>query len=78
MDDGEEMDVYAGRIGVMAARYAGLGVTLGDMAMVKKLLDMVSDRLYALVAGIELFCDIETIPFEEALDRLKAFDECTW
>ncbi|XBH89037.1 hypothetical protein VPH35_081016 [Triticum aestivum] len=76
MEEGEALDAYAGKIGGMAARYAGLGSTLGDAAMVKKLLDTVPDRLYAAVAGIEQFCDVETMAFEEALSRLKAFDEC--
>ena len=33
------------------------------------------DRLYPAVAGIEQFCDVASMPFEEALGRLKAFDE---
>jgi hypothetical protein len=43
--------------------------------MVKKLLDTVPDRLYNAVAGIEQFCDPEKMAFEEALGRLKAFEE---
>ena len=53
MADGEKLDVFAGKISSMAARYANLGATLDDAAMVKKLLDLVPDRLYAAVAGIE-------------------------
>lgn len=45
--------------------------------MVKKLLDTAPDRLYAAVAGIEQFCDVDKMPFEEALGRLKAFEERT-
>lgn len=75
MAEGELLDDYAGKISGMAARYAGLGSTLGDAAMVKKLLDTVPDRLYSAVAGIEQFCDVETMAFEEALGRLKAFEE---
>uniref|UniRef100_A0A8R7NVV9 CCHC-type domain-containing protein n=1 Tax=Triticum urartu TaxID=4572 RepID=A0A8R7NVV9_TRIUA len=75
MEEGEALDAYAGKIGGMAARYAGLGSTLGDAAMVKKLLDTVPDRLYAAVAGIEQFRDVDTMAFDEALSRLKAFDE---
>ncbi|CAM0877177.1 unnamed protein product [Alopecurus aequalis] len=78
MEDGEGLDAYAGRIGGMTARYASLGSTLGDAAMVKKLLDTVPDHLYAAVAGIEQFCDVENMAFEEALGRLKAFDERSW
>ena len=65
MADEEELDGYAGKISGMAARYASLGSTLGDAAMVKKLLDTVPDRLYSAVAGIEQFCDVETMAFEE-------------
>ncbi|KAE8821002.1 retrotransposon protein [Hordeum vulgare] len=59
----------------MATRYAALGSTLEDSALVKRLLDSVPDRLYAVVAGIEQFCDVSTMLFEDALGRLKAFDE---
>ncbi|KAM0831439.1 hypothetical protein ACQ4PT_065536 [Festuca glaucescens] len=75
MAEGELLDDYAGKISGMAARYASLGSTLCDAAMVKKLLDTVPDRLYSAVAGIEQFCDVETMAFEEALGRLKAFEE---
>uniref|UniRef100_A0A8I6WMZ8 CCHC-type domain-containing protein n=1 Tax=Hordeum vulgare subsp. vulgare TaxID=112509 RepID=A0A8I6WMZ8_HORVV len=77
MEDGVELDAYAGRISGMAARYVALGATLDDAAMVKILLDTVPDRLYAAVAGIEQFCDVDKMPFEEALGRLKAFEERT-
>uniref|UniRef100_A0A8I7BB04 CCHC-type domain-containing protein n=1 Tax=Hordeum vulgare subsp. vulgare TaxID=112509 RepID=A0A8I7BB04_HORVV len=77
MEDGDELDTYAGRISGMAARYAALGATLDDATMVKKLLDTVPDRLYGAVAGIEQFCDVDDMPFEEALGRLKAFEERT-
>ena len=49
MADGEALDTYDG----MTARYANLGETLGDAALVKKLLDPVPDRLFPVDAGIE-------------------------
>ncbi|KAM3208229.1 hypothetical protein ACQJBY_063102 [Aegilops geniculata] len=75
MASGDTLDEFAGKLGGMAALYAALGSTLEDAALVKKLLDSVPDRLYAAVAGIEQFCDVSAMPFEEALGRLKAFDE---
>ena len=75
MKEGEPLDDYAGKISGMAARYTNLGATLNDAAMVKKILDTVPDRLYPAVAGIEQFCDVEKMSFEEALGRMKAFDE---
>ena len=59
----------------MKASFASLGSTLDDAALVKKLLDTMPDRLYPAVAGIEQFCYMASMPFEEALGRLKAFDE---
>ncbi|XP_037456904.1 uncharacterized protein LOC119327916 [Triticum dicoccoides] len=75
MAESETLDAFAGRLGGMAARYMALGSTLEDAALVKKLLDSVPDRLYAAVAEIEQFCDVGTMAFEDALGRLKAFDE---
>ncbi|XP_071679457.1 uncharacterized protein [Lolium perenne] len=77
MAEGEELDIYAGKIGCMAAKFASLGGTLSDAEMVKKLLDTVPESLFAAVAGIEQFCDVETICFDEVLGRLKAFQERT-
>ncbi|XBI98472.1 hypothetical protein VPH35_018704 [Triticum aestivum] len=77
MADGDDLDSFAGKLGAMTARYAGLGAVLNDAALVKKMLDTVPDRLYPVVARIEQFCDVETMAFEEALGRLKAFEERT-
>ena len=77
MDDGAELDEYSGKVSGMAARYAMLGSTLDDSAMVKKLLDTVPDRLYTMVTGIGQFYNVEEMAFEEALRRLKAFEERT-
>ncbi|XBJ28324.1 hypothetical protein VPH35_005448 [Triticum aestivum] len=75
MASGDTLDEFAGKLGAMVARFAGLGETLEDAALVKKLLDCIPDHLYAAVAGMEQFCDLSTLLFEDALGRLKAFDE---
>ncbi|XP_073353580.1 uncharacterized protein [Aegilops tauschii subsp. strangulata] len=75
MESGETLDAFAGKINGMAARYAGLGSMLDDPAMMKKLLDSVPDRLDVAVAGMEQFYDVNSMSFEEALRRLKAFEE---
>ena len=75
MAEYDTLDSFAVMLGGMAARYAALGSTLEDSALVKELLDSVPDRLYAAVAGIEQFSDVSTMQFEDALGRLKAFDE---
>ncbi|KAE8768094.1 retrotransposon protein [Hordeum vulgare] len=72
MDNGDDLDAYAGKFYGMSARYTGLEAVLNDATMVKKLLDTVLDRLYA---GIEQFCHVDAMSLEEALGRHKAFDE---
>ena len=69
MADGEELDVYGGRLAATAARYANLGETMGDATLVKKLLDTVPDRLFPVVAGIEQFHDVMTMAFDERVRR---------
>jgi hypothetical protein len=67
MEVTEPLDDYAGKISGMAVRYVELGATLDNTSMVKKLLDTVPNHLYPAMAGIK--------PFEEALSRMRAFDE---
>ncbi|KAL9256662.1 Retrovirus-related Pol polyprotein from transposon TNT 1-94-like protein, partial [Drosera capensis] len=77
MTEQESIDEFAGKLSGMSSRFSSLGADLGDDALVKKLLDCVPDRYFTVVAGIEQFYDIETMPFEEAIGRLKAFEERT-
>ncbi|KAE8821642.1 retrotransposon protein [Hordeum vulgare] len=77
MKDSDDLDAYVGRISGMATRYAGLRATLDSAVMVKKLLDNLLDQLYAAVARIEQFCDVDKMQFKEALGRLKEFEERT-
>jgi hypothetical protein len=51
MADGEALDVYAGKISCMAAKYANLGATLSDVEMVKKLLDTSSSATSRLCSS---------------------------
>jgi hypothetical protein len=66
-EDGESLDNYAGKVNGMATKFVGLGSTLDNVAMVKKLLDTVLDRLYPAVAGIEQLCDVDKMAFERRL-----------
>ncbi|KAI3435142.1 RRM domain-containing protein [Psidium guajava] len=75
MKDGETLDEYAGKLSSMLVRFANLGATLEGSALVKKLLDTVPYRFYPVVVGIEQFCDIDAMAFEEAVGRLKTFEE---
>ncbi|XP_039840923.1 uncharacterized protein LOC120700756 [Panicum virgatum] len=77
MKEDESLDQYAGKLTGMAVRYANLGGTLNDAALVKKLFDTAPDRFINVIAGIEQFFDLNTLAFEEAVGRLKAFEERT-
>lgn len=77
MNEDETLDQYAGRITTVAVKYSSVGGTLDDTALVKKLFDTTPDRFLSVIAGIEQFYDLKTMPFEEALGRLKAYEERT-
>jgi hypothetical protein len=77
MKEDESLDQYAGKLTGMAVRYANLGGTLNDAALVKKLFNTVPDCFINVIAGIEQFFDLNTLAFEEAVGHLKAFEERT-
>ncbi|XP_042471471.1 uncharacterized protein LOC122053484 [Zingiber officinale] len=75
MKETETIDEFAGKLSVMSSKFSTLGVTLEDCSLVKKLLDSVLDKFFPIVAGIEQFHDLETIPFKETIGRLKVYEE---
>ena len=75
MKQSDSIDEFAGQISGLASKFSGLGTTLEDTALVKKLLDSVPDKFLQVVAAIEQFSDVDTMPFEEAIGRLKAYEE---
>jgi len=77
MKDEESLDQYVGRLTGMSVRYGNLGGSLEDAALVKKLFDTVPGRYIHVIAGIEQFYDLQTMKFEDAVGRLKAYEERT-
>ena len=77
MQEGETLDQYTRRLNGMFVRYANLGATLDDAALVKKLFDTMPDRFLSVIVGIEQFYDFDTMPFEDAVGRLKTYEEHT-
>ena len=76
MLEGESMDQYIRMLNIMSIRYANLREMLDDAALVKKQFDTVLDRFLSVIVGIEQFYDLDKMPFEEAMGKLKAFEEC--
>jgi hypothetical protein len=77
MKNGESIDQYTGRLTGMSVRYSNLGGSLDDQALLKKLFDTVPEQFIHVIAGIEQFYDLKTMAFDEAVGRLKAFEERT-
>lgn len=50
----------------MSVKYINLGGTLDNATMIKKLFDTVPEWFITVVAGIEQFYDLKSLPFEEA------------
>ncbi|KAJ9560132.1 hypothetical protein OSB04_005292 [Centaurea solstitialis] len=75
MKDGESIDEFAGKLSGMVSKYNSLGATLEDGVLVRKLLDSVPEKYLQLVASIEQYSDVDTMPFEEAIGRLKAYED---
>ncbi|KAD4384336.1 hypothetical protein E3N88_24504 [Mikania micrantha] len=75
MKENESVDDFSSRIGTIASKFRALGSTIAEATQVKKLLNSAPDRLLPIVASIEQYSDLETMPFEEAVGRLKAFEE---
>ncbi|KAK8708247.1 hypothetical protein V6N13_059291 [Hibiscus sabdariffa] len=77
MKETETIDEFTGKLSAMTSKFSTLGVALEDSSLVKKLLDSVPDKYFPIVAGIEQFHDLETMSFEEAIGRMKAYEERT-
>ena len=75
MKETESIDEFAGKISCLTSKFSGLGAILEDNALVKKLLDSVPNKYLQVVAAIEQFSDMDTMPFKEAIGRLKAYEE---
>ncbi|XP_076918539.1 uncharacterized protein LOC143579006 [Bidens hawaiensis] len=73
----ESLDVYAGKISEIASQASNLGHTMNDKKLVRKLLSSVPEKFIQIVAAIEQFVDLGAMPFQEAVGRLKAFEERT-
>ncbi|XP_076897046.1 uncharacterized protein LOC143550238 [Bidens hawaiensis] len=71
MKDGETVDDYSG----MVSKYNSVGASLDDEELVRKLFDTVPEKFINLVASIEQSADVESMPFEEAIAHLKAYED---
>jgi hypothetical protein len=80
MEDREALDDYAGKISSMATCYVGLGATLDNAAMVKKLLDTVplGGTLVELLQSAERILEHHRLDVAELLDARDGGEEPIW
>lgn len=75
MKETECIDEFAGKISGLADKLSDLGAAMMDAELVKKLLDSVPSKFLQVIAAIEQFSDLDIMPFDEAIGRLKAYEE---
>ncbi|GJZ91265.1 zinc finger, CCHC-type containing protein [Tanacetum coccineum] len=75
MKDSESLDEFTGKISQLVSQASNLGSTIENKRLVRKLLGSVPTKFIQIVAAIEQFVDLNTMTFQEATGRLKAYEE---
>nr|GEY90725.1 zinc finger, CCHC-type [Tanacetum cinerariifolium] len=75
MNDNESINDFAGKISGIVAKFKSLGSSLEKEVIVRKFLNSVPKKYLPIVAPIEQYSDLETMPFEEAVGKVKAYEE---
>nr|GEW10532.1 zinc finger, CCHC-type [Tanacetum cinerariifolium] len=71
----EKVSDFGGKLSSIMAKFKGLGETLEDKVLVRKLLNSVSKKFLPIVATIKQYQDLDEMSFEEAIGRLTAYEE---
>ncbi|GKA21700.1 hypothetical protein Tco_0701689 [Tanacetum coccineum] len=75
MKEGETVDEFATKLSGLASKARGLGYELEEVDMVKRLLDSMPKSFLQIVASIEQCFELDSMLFDEAVGRLKAYEE---
>jgi hypothetical protein len=62
-------------LGSVKSKFASFGDTLENEIIVRKLLHLVPKKFLPIVAIMEQYSNIDTVPFEEAMGKITAFEE---
>ena len=73
--EGETVNEFGVRITTLAANLRSLGDNNTDAEVVKKLLQVVPDRLSQAAVSLEMFLDLNEVTIEEVIGRLRVFEE---
>ncbi|XP_023521071.1 uncharacterized protein LOC111784686 [Cucurbita pepo subsp. pepo] len=75
MGDSESIDEYYGKFTIIVNKLRGLGNTVDDIQVVKKLLRSTSAKFLQITSTIEEFSDLKTKSIDEIIGSLKAHEE---
>nr|GEW43405.1 zinc finger, CCHC-type [Tanacetum cinerariifolium] len=75
MNENETIDAFITKLTTLKNKAASLGHTMEDGTVVRKLLNVVPDRYLQIVASIEQYSDLSEMTLEEAIGRLKTYEE---
>ncbi|GJU96043.1 hypothetical protein Tco_1320799 [Tanacetum coccineum] len=75
MMEDETIDAFTTKLTTLVNKAASLGHTMEDETLVRKLLNAVRDRYLQIVASIEQYSDLSEMTLEEAIGRLKTYEE---
>ncbi|GJZ89939.1 zinc finger, CCHC-type containing protein [Tanacetum coccineum] len=75
MKENESIDSFVTRLMGIIKKATSVGLAYEDSTLVRKLLNAVPDRFLQIVASIEQYSDLDTMSLDEAIGRLKTFEE---
>nr|GFA48364.1 zinc finger, CCHC-type [Tanacetum cinerariifolium] len=75
MKEDETIDTFTGKLTTLVNKAASLEHTMKDETLVRKLSNVVPDRYLQIVASIEQYSDLSEMTLEEAIGRLKTYEE---
>nr|GEX53165.1 zinc finger, CCHC-type [Tanacetum cinerariifolium] len=75
MKEDETIDTFTTTLTTLVNKAASLGHTIEDETLVRKLLNAVPYRYLQIVASIEQYSDLDKMTLEEAISRLKTYEE---
>nr|XP_043633245.1 uncharacterized protein LOC122604415 [Erigeron canadensis] len=75
MEEDETIDSFTAKMTSLTSQMTSLGSTLDDATRVRHLLNSVPERFIQIVASIEQYSDLDKLTLDEAIGRLKTFEE---
>jgi hypothetical protein len=74
-EEGESITEFGIRITTLATNLRTLGDSITDAEVVKKMLQVVRERLTQATVSLEMFLDLNKVTIEEVIGRLHVFEE---